>query len=102
MSRWKDTLCGSVILGNTSSQQTFLPSHQSDVLSCGGNFLPQNAPQNLTTFKRPYFITLPKEGQEIMVCKNDNVLRYGEDSEDIADELEMIEEALSNNPQDLD
>ncbi|MBX7148609.1 hypothetical protein K1X76_05940 [bacterium] len=102
MSRWKDTLCGSVILGNSSQQQTFMPSHQSEVLSCGGNFLPQNAPQNLATFKKPMFITLPKDEHEIMVCQQNNVMRYGQDDEDIAEELEMIEAALANNPQDLD
>ncbi len=103
MSRWKDTLCGSVILGNSSNQQSFLPSHQSEVLSCGGNFLPQNAPQNLaTTYKKPMIITLPKDQPEIMVCHHNNLLRYGEENEDIADELEMIEAALSNNPNDLD
>lgn len=100
MSRWRETLCGKAIQPDPSLEdKSLLASGQSQVLTCGGKFLPQNP--NPASPKRglPTFIHLPKDDYEVLFCNPRDLqsptCRSTDVRESMTDELDVIEAALS-------
>ena len=97
MSRWRESLCGKLIQAskaNNQEIQSWVASHQSEVLSCGGKYLSRVADEAQVQMKPrlPSAIMLPKENYELIVDDpGEGFLRYGleEDQEQEAQEQEI-------------
>ena len=76
MSRWKDTLCGKAIPVNLMGAEGL--KEDSQVLSCGGAFLPRPAQKQAR--RRPienFLVYLPKDHYEVIVTNSYESRRYG-------------------------
>lgn len=82
MSRWRETLCGSVVLSRApETAEAASLKAQSDILSCGGIYLPyQRTP--ISKKDESFVFHLAKEQYEVLVLQNSQNLqetqRYGE------------------------
>lgn len=73
MSRWRETLCGSVIktAHDTGNVLNLIPEGSSEMLSCGGAFLPHSKMTALKNNQVSRLVHLPKEKGEVVVCGPD-------------------------------
>lgn len=106
MSRWRETLCGSVIKtanepGNISN---LVPGNSSEVLSCGGAFLPHSKMTALKNNQISKLVHLPKEKGEVVVCGPDADYAHfsaGDSADDFLEALDgtinQLESKLSRN-----
>ncbi|MDO8519226.1 MAG: hypothetical protein Q7T11_03575 [Deltaproteobacteria bacterium] len=97
MSRWRETLCGSVIKSAMpmNEKADILAGQAQPVLSSGGSFLPRS--QNPLKARGVPAIFLPKEKYEIIVNDSESKwMRYGHDADGLSDEIERIESALEH------
>ncbi len=96
MSRWRETLCGTVVLAPANRQeQGGIPplGASSEVLSCGGVFLASS--KNRPLKKRdPLMFHLPKSHYEVVVVHPaNNPARYGENFiRELEDDLKLMED----------
>lgn len=68
----------------------------SDILSCGGRYLPHKEEESLNLKRfRPDIIHLAKDQYELLLCDEIEARRCGEISLENLEEIEMIEEALA-------
>lgn len=102
MSRWRETLCGSVLKGasDTPQGQKITLGPKPEMLTCGGAFLPKAVlPSKLPCFK-PTVVYLPKESNEILVGHlsdhRTQWMRYGGTQDVSVEDMELVTEALKN------
>lgn len=97
MSRWRETLCGSVIKSALPfcEKPDLLTGQAQPVLSSGGSFLPRVCDPNKSNSISPIF--LPTERYEIVMNDAESKwVRYGQTGDVEADEIERIESALDH------
>lgn len=97
MNRWRDTLCGSAIkpagLAHQNAQESL--SAESQVLSCGGVFVPKG--ENETPLRKKkkslFMLHLAKDDYEVIFQDNDDSwVRCGDISLEPADDTEAFEQ----------
>lgn len=98
MSRWRETLCGSVIkvLNRDLEHPSCVMKKATENLSCGGTFLPHKKHASPPKQEnRIEILTLPKESYEVLVVgpQPGDPIRYCKTHDALADELERIETA---------
>lgn len=96
MSRWRETLCGSVVMAPADKPNIAgVAAQDSEVLSCGGVFLPSSQRTVPLRKQSTTIFHLPKDKYEVIVL-NPNVLpvRYGEDQNALSEEISRFDEAL--------
>lgn len=97
MSRWRSTLCGSTIKSDnqiTPEQMEVLTGQHSQILSCGGAFIPY---QDRTLKQNPSMPTihLANSDREFLAYDQEGQFcRFGRDPEEIIDDIDVIEEAF--------
>ena len=97
MSRWRETLCGSVIKSAMpfNEKADILSGQAPQVLSSGGSFLPRV--QNPLNTKAISPIFLPKDTYEVVMNDAESKwVRYGHGTDETAEEIERIETALDH------
>lgn len=92
MTRWKESLCGSVLKVAPAENASSPLGQPSEVLSCGGCMV--SNPVTRLSF-RPIMLHLPKEDYEVILyVPNDNAARFSSRHNLYEDEIEMIEGVL--------
>lgn len=97
MSRWRETLCGSVIKSALplTEKPDILSGQAQPVLSSGGSFLPRTQDPHKSNGMSPIF--LPTERYEVVMNDTESKwVRYGHTGDTEADEIERIESALDH------
>ncbi len=95
MSRWRETLCGSVVLGRApESPDVSSLQAQSEILSCGGIYLPYQPTQK--PFKKEKDLAvfhLAKEQYEVLLVDTpQEIQRYGESVPENPNEVPLFSE----------
>lgn len=102
MSRWRESLCGSVLKSTKPELEglNVIMGHTSDVLTCGGKFMPrstQKAYHALKDKKIPTIISLPKEGYEVVLCdSNSNVTHHGQSRKQWLEDFDILESTFAH------
>jgi len=95
MSRWRETLCGSVLLPAYEKAQSVYHrlGESSEILSCGGQYLPHYKTYTPTHKINTAYVHLPKQEYEVVVSRTDeNLRRYGGEIDPMVREMEMMDE----------
>lgn len=95
MSRWRETLCGSVIKSAQEGAPELVGGAMPGMLSCGGTFHPYQQKPALLLQRQSGVIFLPKDNYEVLIpgAGNDWVhynIQIAQQKEDV----EMLEEAI--------
>lgn len=95
MSKWRDDICGSEIHSKESETEgrRLLLNGPSEVLSCGGNFLPN--PATPRQKKADVCIHLPKNSYEVLFLDDeDSWVHYGAPYLESEDDLDYFDDML--------